>query len=123
MGCFFYFCNVIELPIYSPVQEIIHPEISDIRLFIKRDDMIHPFVSGNKWRKLKYTLIKAREQNKNHLITFGGAFSNHILATAFAGHQFGFKTTAFVRGEKVLPLNDTLYFCERFGMNLTFTDR
>jgi 1-aminocyclopropane-1-carboxylate deaminase len=114
---------VFELPILSPIEEIKHSELKNIRLFIKRDDMIHPFISGNKWRKLKYILADAHQQKKTHLVTFGGAFSNHILATACAGKKFGFQTTAFIRGEKVLPLNDTLYLCEQMGMTFIFTDR
>lgn len=113
----------IDLPIYSPVEEI-HDQIlsnKGIRLFIKRDDMIHPFISGNKWRKLKYILLDARDTGKNHLVTFGGAYSNHLLATACAAAKFGFQSTGFVRGEEVS--NDILGLCSLFGMELKFTDR
>ena len=66
---------------------------SGIRLLIKREDLIHPEISGNKWRKLKYNLIKARKKwIAATLLTFGGAYSNHIHATAAAGNYFGFKT-------------------------------
>ena len=83
--------------------------------------MIHPFISGNKWRKLKYNLLKAKAEGKNHLVTFGGAWSNHLLATACAAARFGFKSTAFVRGEDVQ--NETLLLCRLFGMQLIFTTR
>ena len=66
--------------------------INSIELYIKREDLIHPFISGNKFRKLKYNIIEAKKQNKNILITFGGAFSNHIAATAFISRINNFKS-------------------------------
>ncbi|MVN20883.1 1-aminocyclopropane-1-carboxylate deaminase/D-cysteine desulfhydrase [Mucilaginibacter arboris] len=107
----------------SPVHKIEDASFTDkkIELYLKRDDLIHPLISGNKWRKLKFLLADARLQHKTHLVTFGGAFSNHLLATAAAGATFGFKTTGFVRGEKVT--NDTLFMCSLLGMHLIFTDR
>ncbi|TWR27486.1 1-aminocyclopropane-1-carboxylate deaminase/D-cysteine desulfhydrase [Mucilaginibacter pallidiroseus] len=113
----------IQLDIYSPVQKIQHQLFTEkgIEVFIKRDDMIHPIISGNKWRKLKYVLQDARLANKQHLVTFGGAFSNHLLATAAAAAKFGFKSTGFVRGEEVQ--NDTLFLCRLHGMHLIFVDR
>ncbi len=113
----------INLEIFSPVQQL-HNTIFDearIQVDIKRDDLIHPLVSGNKWRKLKYVLQKAQTEGKRHLITFGGAYSNHLLATASAAAQFGFKATAFVRGEEVQ--NSTLFLCKLHGMQLLFTSR
>jgi 1-aminocyclopropane-1-carboxylate deaminase len=114
---------MFNLQFNSPEEEVSYPifEQKNIRLFVKRDDLIHPFISGNKWRKLKYNLIKASQQKQNHLVTFGGAYSNHLLATAAAGAKFGFKTTAFVRGEKVD--NSLLSLCKIHGMNLIFTSR
>src|ERR1700761_2620566 len=106
---------------------IIHPiqhqlfEQHGIQVFIKRDDLMHPIISGNKWRKLKYALKQAKAENKTHLVTFGGSYSNHLLATAAAAARFGFKSTGFVRGEGVN--NDTLFLCRLHGMNLIFTDR
>lgn len=113
----------IDLEIFSPVHQVQHPLFDDkgLKIFIKRDDLIHPLISGNKWRKLKYTLTSARNQGKNHLITFGGAYSNHLMATAAAAARFGFKATGFVRGEEVD--NDTLFMCRLHGMELLFTDR
>ncbi len=83
--------------------------------------MIHPFISGNKWRKLKFNLIKAEQEEKTNLVTFGGAWSNHLLATACAAASYGFKSTAFVRGEDVN--NEVLFLCRMFGMELRFCDR
>lgn len=113
----------MDFPFNSPVQKIEDAVFTEqnLALYLKRDDLIHPLISGNKWRKLKYLLKDAKLQNKTHLVTFGGAFSNHLLATAAAGATFGFKTTGFVRGEQVQ--NDTLFMCTLLGMNLIFTDR
>ncbi|BAU53191.1 1-aminocyclopropane-1-carboxylate deaminase/D-cysteine desulfhydrase [Mucilaginibacter gotjawali] len=113
----------IDLEFYSPVHQIKNKLFDEqgINVFIKRDDLIHPIISGNKWRKLKYLLKKARAENKSHLVTFGGAYSNHLLATAAAAAQFGFKSTGIVRGEAVN--NDTLFLCRLHGMQLLFTDR
>ncbi|MEP6611080.1 MAG: pyridoxal-phosphate dependent enzyme [Mucilaginibacter sp.] len=113
----------INLEIYSPIHQIENKLFDDkgIGVFIKRDDLIHPIISGNKWRKLKYLLQRAQAENKNHLVTFGGAYSNHLLATAAAAAKFGFKATGIVRGEEVT--NDTLFLCRLHGMNLLFTDR
>lgn len=114
---------MFELNFNSPEEEVFYPPFRDfgIRLFFKRDDLIHPFISGNKWRKLKFNLIKAQMEAKTHLVTFGGAYSNHLLATAAAGARFGFKTTAFVRGENMC--NEVLSICKVFGMELIFVDR
>lgn len=111
------------MQIHSPIERITHKVPDGVELYIKRDDMIHPFISGNKWRKLKYILQKAELQNRRHLITFGGAYSNHLLATACAGAKFGFRTTGIVRGEEQLPLNPTLFLCTQFGMQLIYADR
>jgi 1-aminocyclopropane-1-carboxylate deaminase len=92
-----------------------------VRLFLKRDDLIHPELPGNKWRKLKHNLGPAREHGT--VLTFGGAYSNHIRATAAAGRIFGFATIGVIRGEEHLPLNDTLAYAERMGMRLTYLDR
>lgn len=113
----------IDLAIYSPVHQVKDQLFNErgLSVFIKRDDLIHPVISGNKWRKLKYLLKKAQSEGKTQLVTFGGAYSNHLLATAGAAALFGFKATGFVRGEKVD--NDTLFMCRLYGMDLTFTDR
>jgi 1-aminocyclopropane-1-carboxylate deaminase len=113
----------IHIDIHSPIQKINHPVFSErhLNVFIKRDDLIHPLISGNKWRKLKYILLKARAQGKNHLVTFGGAYSNHLLATEAAAALFGFKTNGIVRGEEVD--NSHLFLCRLHGMKLVFTNR
>ncbi len=113
----------IDLEIFSPVQQISNPlfDRHGVKVFLKRDDLIHPIISGNKWRKLKYLLKSARAHRKNHLVTFGGAYSNHLLATAAAAACFGFKVTGIVRGEAVD--NNTLFLCKLHGMQLLFTDR
>src|SRR5271155_3400148 len=113
----------IDLEIFSPVHQISNRLFDErnLKVFIKRDDLIHPIISGNKWRKLKYLLKKAQADNKTHLVTFGGAYSNHLLATAAAAAKFGFRSTGFVRGEEVN--NDTLFLCRLHGMNLIFTNR
>jgi 1-aminocyclopropane-1-carboxylate deaminase len=113
----------IDFEIFSPVHQI-HDQLfdeQDLKVFIKRDDLIHPIISGNKWRKLKYLLRQAQAENKTHLVTFGGAYSNHLLATAATAARFGCRSTGFVRGEEVN--NDTLFLCRLHGMNLIFTDR
>jgi 1-aminocyclopropane-1-carboxylate deaminase len=109
----------IDLEIFSPVHQIENKLFDEqgLKVFIKRDDLIHPII----WRKLKYLLKRAQSENKSHLVTFGGAYSNHLLATAAAAAKFGFKSTGIVRGEPVN--NDTLFLCRLHGMNLLFTDR
>lgn len=94
-----------------------------IRLFIKREDKIHPHVSGNKWRKLRYNLEMAKSEGHDTLLTFGGAYSNHIYATAAAARESGFRSVGIIRGEKHLPLNPTLAFASGQGMLLQYMDR
>ncbi|WP_235891179.1 1-aminocyclopropane-1-carboxylate deaminase/D-cysteine desulfhydrase [Sphingobacterium lumbrici] len=113
----------LTLDFYSPEQELFLPLFKEkqIRVFVKRDDLIHPFISGNKWRKLKYALISAKRNAQDTLVTFGGAWSNHLLATACAGATFGFKTFGFVRGDNVS--NPVLAMCKLYGMQLEFVSR
>ncbi|MEU0507867.1 MULTISPECIES: 1-aminocyclopropane-1-carboxylate deaminase/D-cysteine desulfhydrase [Amycolatopsis] len=94
-----------------------------IRVHLKRDDLVHPELPGNKWRKLKYNLAAAREQGHTRLLTFGGAYSNHLRAVAAAGHHYGFETVGAVRGEEHQPLNDSLAYAVSRGMRLTYLDR
>lgn len=105
----------------SPLHRIDHllTNAPPIRLFLKRDDLLHPQVSGNKWRKLKYNLLAAREQGFDTLLTFGGARSNHLYATAAAGRLWGFRTIGVVRGdESALLESPTLRFCQQAGMTI-----
>jgi 1-aminocyclopropane-1-carboxylate deaminase len=94
-----------------------------IRLFLKRDDLIGPEIPGNKWRKLKYNIAAAQERQASTLLTFGGAYSNHIRATAAAGYYFGFRTIGVIRGEEHRPLNGSLAYAASRGMHLTCMDR
>ena len=107
----------IELPIL---------EEQGISLYIKREDLIHPVVSGNKYRKLKYNLIAAKDQGYDTLLTFGGAYSNHIAATAFAGADKDFQTIGVIRGEELESVwedNPTLIEAVQAGMQLHFMKR
>jgi 1-aminocyclopropane-1-carboxylate deaminase/D-cysteine desulfhydrase-like pyridoxal-dependent ACC family enzyme len=108
-----------------PVIEIRSSEIENagVRILVKREDLNHRFVSGNKWWKLKYNLMEAKRTGHNTLLTFGGAFSNHIYATAAAAKELNFESIGIIRGEEVLPLNSTLAFAKDCGMNLSFTSR
>jgi 1-aminocyclopropane-1-carboxylate deaminase len=94
-----------------------------VQIWLKRDDLIHPEVPGNKWRKLKHNLVAAARQNHRTLLTFGGAYSNHLRATAAAGHYGGFSTIGIVRGEKCVPLNPSLTYAVSRGMRLSYMDR
>ena len=109
----------------TPIQEIQHPLLKEakVRLLIKREDLNHPFVSGNKWWKLKYNLEEAvRLQNKT-ILTFGGAYSNHIYATAAAAHELNLKSIGIIRGEETPTLNPTLAFASQMNMKLHYVDR
>ena len=99
---------------------------NNISLAIKREDLLHPFVSGNKFRKLKYNLEKAKSEDEKTLLTFGGAFSNHIAAVAYAGIEQGYKTIGIIRGEELfdkIEENPTLKFAQECGMQLEFVSR
>lgn len=111
--------------INSPLHTISHPVLTaaNVTLAIKRDDLLHPAISGNKWRKLKYNLLYAEANNINHLISFGGAFSNHIHALAAACCHFKFKATGIIRGEANYASNPTLSDAKKWGMQLAFIDR
>jgi len=118
--------------IQSINQQIVLPklEANNCQLFIKREDEIHPLVSGNKFRKLKYNLKAAKQNKTKTLLTFGGAFSNHILATAVAGKLQNFKTIGVIRGDelgqdlsKTLATNSTLSAAYEHGMKFEFISR
>jgi 1-aminocyclopropane-1-carboxylate deaminase len=115
---YLYICGMFT-NLNSPIEKLQHPLLN--QFWVKRDDQIDPYISGNKWRKLKYILADAGLNNRKHLVTFGGAYSNHLVATASAAARAGFKATAFVRGEQVN--NEMLLLCRLFGMDLKFTDR
>jgi 1-aminocyclopropane-1-carboxylate deaminase/D-cysteine desulfhydrase-like pyridoxal-dependent ACC family enzyme len=109
----------------APLQQLHDPLLEEqgIALWVKREDLLHPAISGNKWRKLRYNLEEAKRQQKNTLLTFGGAYSNHIAAVAAAGQEFGFRTIGIIRGEEHLPLNPTLSFATAAGMALHYISR
>lgn len=97
-----------------------------ISLVIKREDLIHPFVSGNKFRKLKYNLLQAKAESQTTLLTFGGAYSNHIAAVAYAGKENGFQTIGIIRGDELadkIVSNSTLKFAQECGMQFEFVSR
>ena len=111
----------LKLP--SPLQLLSSAllESKKIQLYIKREDLIHPIIGGNKWRKLKYN-IAALEKNKP-VLSFGGAYSNHIYALAGVGRMLGIETIGIIRGEEVKPLNPTLAFAKDAGMKLHYVTR
>lgn len=116
---------IAGLNVPSPLVELHDDRLErcNVRVFLKRDDLIHPDLPGNKWRKLKYNLEAAAEQAHDTLLTFGGAYSNHIRATAAAGEFFGLKTIGVIRGEEHLPLNSSLAYAVDRGIHLTYLDR
>ncbi|MEH2326924.1 MAG: pyridoxal-phosphate dependent enzyme [Nostoc sp.] len=116
----------MSLTFIAPPLQQINSEIArhaGVELYVLRLDLMHPWVNGNKWYKLKYNLLEAKEKNFTTLLTFGGAYSNHIYATAAAGNLFGFRTIGVIRGEERLPLNPTLSFAVQQGMQLAYLNR
>lgn len=113
------------IPSTIPIQSLEHPLLSskNIELAVMRLDLVHPGVSGNKFFKLKYNLEQARKEGKETLLTFGGAYSNHIYATAEAAKSEGLQSIGIIRGERTEPLNPTLSHAESLGMKLHFVDR
>ena len=109
----------------TPLQQLNNKLLNEkqIKLYIKREDLNHPTIQGNKFRKLKYNLAKAKEENHKKILTFGGAFSNHVYAVAAAGKAFDIQTIGVIRGERIEPLNPTLQFAESNGMQLHFVTR
>lgn len=107
-------------------QKITYELPNGITLEIKREDLLHPFVSGNKFRKLKYNVLQAKAENHSVLLTFGGAFSNHIAAVAYAGKEQGFETIGVIRGDELrdkISENPTLSFAQECGMRFEFVTR
>lgn len=96
---------------------------ANVRLLIKCEYLNHPLVSGNKWWKLRYNLVEAARLGKKRLLTFGGAYSNHIYATAATANELGFELVGIIRGEETLPLNSTLAFAKGKGMQLHYVTR
>lgn len=96
-----------------------------MNITIRRLDLVHPQISGNKFFKLKYNFMAAKQQGYSKILTFGGAYSNHIAATAFASDYFGFDSVGIIRGEELQgqPLNPTLQTAQDFAMQLHFVNR
>jgi len=114
-----------EFQLPSRVDQLSSAFLKDygVSLFVKRDDLIHPVVSGNKWRKLKYNIEQLFQQKKEGLLTFGGAFSNHLIACAKACQLLGIPSVGIVRGEPGSIHNPTLTHCVKLGMELHFISR
>lgn len=107
----------------SNVQVPLPSNAGSLSIDIRREDLVHPTIGGNKWRKLKYNIEQAKLRGNNTILTFGGAFSNHIAATALAGKEAGFKTIGVIRGEEHLPLNPTLNHAASCGMTFHYLER
>lgn len=109
----------------SPLQPLSHPlfDQHNLKVSIKRDDLIHPVISGNKWRKLKYNINHVINNGYKGILSFGGSYSNHIHALAFAGKKYALRTHAIIRGEQTHQGNYTLASAKRWGMELSFVDR
>jgi len=109
----------------SPLEQLVINDLDKygVTIYVKRDDLIDPYLSGNKWRKLHFNLLEAVRSNKSTILTFGGAYSNHIYAVAAAGRQFGLKTIGIIRGEAPKEYGATLRFANDCGMQLRFISR
>ncbi|MFT4533007.1 MAG: 1-aminocyclopropane-1-carboxylate deaminase [Saprospiraceae bacterium] len=116
--------DVFDTNKYSPISHVksVLLDRSSVSLYVKREDFLHPTISGNKWRKLKYNLKDALADGVETIVTFGGAFSNHIYATAAACHELGLKSVGIIRGEYDKH-NPTTKFAKRCGMELRFVER
>ena len=119
------YCGVFSEVITAQIQELNSSllQAKKVHVLVQREDLIHPHVSGNKWRKLKYNLLHAKEKGFQKVLTFGGAFSNHIVATAAAVSAMGMEGVGLIRGEEQLPLNPTLLKAQESGMKLRYVDR
>lgn len=118
------FEKIINIP--TPIIEIFDPLFEEkmVKVFVKRDDLCHPLVSGNKFRKLKYNLLQAKIYGKNKILTFGGAYSNHVAAVAEAAKLFGFETTIIIRGDELNENSSpTLQSAFNKGAELVFVSR
>lgn len=117
---------MLIIPEKSPLQKIEHGLLKrkGIHLYVKRDDLLHPLVSGNKFRKIKYNLEEALRLGKTKILSFGGAYSNHIYSLAAAGNRSGIDTVGIIRGEELSgKFNPTLSFSQSQGMQLHYISR
>lgn len=117
--------DLLDVALRVPVQRVELDVLAGagIELLVRRDDLIDPQLSGNKFYKLFFNLLVAREQGFTSLLSFGGAYSNHLHALAAAGNRYGFKTLGVVRGERPAQLSATLADAEAWGMQLVFLSR
>lgn len=108
-----------------PIEPVHHPLLNEkqVRMDVLRLDLIHPLISGNKWYKLRYYVAPHRHGDPVHLITYGGAWSNHILATAALGQEMNWSTTGLIRGEAPTSFSETLEQARSLGMQLRFLSR
>jgi 1-aminocyclopropane-1-carboxylate deaminase len=111
----------------TPLQKIEHPLFDEklLNIFVKRDDLIHPFISGNKWRKGQPVIEEMKNKGVKTALTFGGAYSNHIYSLSYACKEENIKSIGIIRGEELKdkPLNKTLTFAKEQGMELIFVSR
>ncbi|WP_456458190.1 1-aminocyclopropane-1-carboxylate deaminase/D-cysteine desulfhydrase [Reichenbachiella sp.] len=117
---------MFELDNPTSLQQISLPIFSEnkVEVLMKREDLIDSEISGNKWRKLKYNLLEAQDQGYSTILTFGGAYSNHIAATAAACKRYGFKSIGIIRGDELnAQSNTTLEQAAANGMDLQFISR
>ncbi|QQR98121.1 MAG: hypothetical protein IPK18_00860 [Sphingobacteriales bacterium] len=114
----------MNLLLPSPLEKLDIVLNNNVKLYLKRDDLIHQYISGNKWRKLKYNISDLLKQKKQTILTVGGAFSNHIMATAAAANLHAINSIGIIRGEELnVNSNDNLAFASAQGMQLFFVER
>src|ERR1035437_832787 len=114
--------NINEHPQMVKLNDSLFDQLG-IAVYVYKLYLTHPTISGNKWFKLKYNLFETKRLGLNTILTFGGAYSNHIHATAAACKESGLKSIGIIRGERTTELNPTLAFAESCGMQLHFIDR
>ena len=115
------FSQVVQQDIQEIHSAFLHSK--KVRLLVQREDLNDPYCMGNMWRKLRYNLIEAIREKHNKVLTFGGAFSNHIVATASACNRMGLKSIGIIRGDSTDKLNPSLIRAQNDGMELFFVDR
>lgn len=117
--------DCLRIQAESPVQKLanIWSGSEKVDIWVKRDDLLHPIISGNKWRKLKYALLDLMAQNKNRVFSFGGGYSNHLHALAYACHKLNIHFTAIVRGDYSQNLTPMLEDIDRWNANICYVDR
>ena len=109
----------------TPLEQLFLPELEGlgVNLWLKREDLVHDKVSGNKFRKLKYNVLRACDEGKSRLLSFGGAYSNHIYSLAALGDLLNVETIGIIRGDELSADNSTLSFARQCGMELQFVSR